>query len=60
VAKYEACLAGRCPSVFSHDNFDVGSANPNRDGLYEYRAFANIWLLNLFPLGAVRAFSVRP
>jgi hypothetical protein len=53
-------LPGGAHPYFSHDNFDVGSANPNRDGLYEYRAFANIWLLNLFPLGAVRAFSVRP
>src|ERR1700730_17960888 len=48
-------LPGR-PSVFPLDNLDVGTANPDRDGFYEYRAFANIRLLDLFPLSSARLF----
>jgi hypothetical protein len=50
VAKYEACLAGRWPSVFPLDNLDVGTANTDRDGFHEYRALANIRLWDLFPV----------
>src|SRR5580658_9149066 len=56
VAKYEACLARRRPSVLPLDNLGVGAAYPARDGLYEYRAFANIRLFDLFPLGSARLF----
>ena len=57
VAKYETCLTGRCPPIFPFDNLDVGTTNPDRDGLYEYRAFANIRLLDFFPLGSAALFG---
>src|ERR1700733_7382538 len=46
-------LAGGAHPFPLHD-LDVGAANSNRDGLHEYRALANIWLLDLFPFGAAR------
>jgi hypothetical protein len=56
VTKYEARPSGWWPTVFPFDNLDVGTANPNRDGFYEYRTLANIRLFDLFPLGSARFF----
>lgn len=52
MAKHQARLARRSPTVLSFYDLDISAADSDGDGFYEYRAFTRIWFRHVLELCA--------